>query len=159
MSRSPRGSRQNSQKYCRSNANTTSAKGISSSRSALRRGVEAQTASAVEPDAEDTNSKASFVAWEERENADRPTTGDKTTVAGVVADNLLQKAKLVDCDFNLGYNETDGTICEFVTTYCSLQANIDVCTWWKEACKWIPTYMSCLRNDKSMAMKWAFLGT
>jgi hypothetical protein len=46
-----------------------------------------------------------------------------------------------------------------VTTNCNLQANIDVCTWWKEARKWIPTYISRLRNDKSTAMKWAFLGT
>jgi hypothetical protein len=46
-----------------------------------------------------------------------------------------------------------------MSTNCNLQANIDVCTWWKEACKWIPTYISCLRNDKSTAMKWAFLVT
>jgi hypothetical protein len=46
-----------------------------------------------------------------------------------------------------------------VTSNCNLQANIDVCTWWKEAHKWIPTDMSGLRNDKSTAMKWAFLGT
>jgi hypothetical protein len=98
--------------------------------------------------------------WEARENTNRPTTGDRTTVAGVVvADKLFQKAKFVDRDFDLGYNETKGSICKFVTTYCNLQANIDVCTWWKEARKWIPTYISRLRNDKSTAMKWAFLGT
>jgi hypothetical protein len=73
---------------------------------------------------------------------------------------LFQKVKFVNRDFDLGYDETDGTICKFVTTNCNLQANIDVCTWWKEARKWIPpTYISRLRNDKSTAMKWAFLGT
>jgi hypothetical protein len=97
-----------------------------------------------------------------RSNADtanRPTTGDRTTLAGVVADKLFQKAKFVDRDFDLGHDETEGSICKFVTTYCNLQANIDLCTWWKEARKWIPTYISRLPNDKSTAMKWAFLGT
>jgi hypothetical protein len=121
-------------------------------------GVESQTESANERETEDTSSKPSFVVWGEIENASRPTTGDMTTVAGVVADKLFQKAKFVDLDFDLGYDETDGTICKFVmSTNCNLQANIDVCTWWKEARKWIPTYISRLQNDKS-AMKWAFLG-
>jgi hypothetical protein len=40
---------------------------MSSSRSAFLRGIELQTASEAERDAEDTNSKPSFVAWEERE--------------------------------------------------------------------------------------------
>jgi hypothetical protein len=91
--------------------------------------------------------------------ATRTTTGDMTTVAGVVADKLFQKAKFVDHDFDLGYDETEGSICKFVTTFCNLQASIDVCTWWKEACKWIPTYISCLHIDKSKTMKWAFLDT
>jgi hypothetical protein len=131
----------------------------SSGRSASLGGVESQTASAVDQEAEDANSKPSYVEWEARENANCPRIGDRTTVAGVVADKLFQKAKFVDCDFDLGYDETKGSICKFVTTYCNLQANSDVYTWWKEAHKWIPTYMSHLRNDKSTAMKWAFLGT
>jgi hypothetical protein len=54
-------------------------------------------ASAVEREAEDTNSKPGFVIWEARENASHPTTGDKTTmVVGVVADKWFQKAKFVD---------------------------------------------------------------
>jgi hypothetical protein len=96
---------------------------------------------------------------ESKRNANRPTTGDRTTVARLVADKLFQQAKFVDRVFDLGYDETEGSICKFVTTYCNLQANIDVCTWWKEGRKWIPTYLSCLRNDKSTAMKWDFLGT
>ncbi len=132
---------------------------MSSHRSALSGGIEWKTASAAEREAEDTNSKPSFLAWEVKENVNRPTTGDKTTIAEVVADKLFQKAKVVDPDFDLGYNETDGSICKFVTTYCNLQANIDICTWWKEASKWIPTNISCLCNDKSTAMKWDFLGT
>jgi hypothetical protein len=145
MSSRPIGSKQGSQKDRRSNADTSSTKGMSSSgRSASLGGVESQTESANERETEDTSSKPSFVVWGERENASRPTTGDKTTVAGVVADKLFQKAKFVDRDFDLGYDETDGTICKFVTTNCNLQANIDVCTWWKEARKWIPTYISHL---------------
>jgi hypothetical protein len=120
---------------------------------------ELQTALAVEREAEDANSKPSYVEWEARENANRPTAGDITTVAGVVADKLFQKAKFVDRNFELGYDETEGSICKFATTYCNLQANIDVCTWWKEARKLIPSYISRLHNDKSTAMKWAFLGT
>jgi hypothetical protein len=109
----------------RSNADTVSTKGMSSSgRSASLGGVEFQTESANERETEDTSSKPSFVVWGERENASRPTTGDKTTVAGVVADKLFQKAKFVNRDFDLGYDETDGTICKFVTTNCNLQANI-----------------------------------
>jgi hypothetical protein len=104
----------------------------SGTRSASLGGIESQTASAVEREAEDANSKPSYVEW---------------------------KAKFVDRVFDLGYDETEGSICKFVTTYCNLQANIDVCTWWKEGRKWIPTYLSCLRNDKSTAMKWDFLGT
>jgi hypothetical protein len=65
-------------------------------------GVESQTAPAVEWEAEDASSKASYVEWEARENANRPTTGDRTTVAGVVADKLFQKAKFIDRDFDLG---------------------------------------------------------
>jgi hypothetical protein len=115
-------------------------------------GVELQTASAVEREAEDANSKPSFVEWEARENTNRPTTDNRTTVIGVVTDKLLQKAKFVDRDYDLGYDETEGSICKFVTTYCNLQANIDICTsWWKEAFKWIPTYISCLLRNMTKA--------
>jgi hypothetical protein len=131
----------------------------SSGRSASLGGVESQTASAVEREAEDANSKPSYVEWEAREMATRTTTGYRTTVAGVVADKLFQKAKFVDRDFDLGFDEIEGSICKFVTTYCNLHASIDVWPWWKEARKWIPTYISCICNDKSTAMKWAFLGT
>jgi hypothetical protein len=148
----PKGSRQSSQKDHRCNADTPSTKGMSSrGRSALLGGVESQTASAVEREAEDAKSKPSYVEWEAREMATHTTTGDRTTVAGVVADKLFQKAKFVDRDFDLGFDETEGSICKFVTTYCNLQASIDECTWW--------TYISRIRNDKSTAMKWAFLGT
>ena len=72
----------------------------SSGRSASLGGVESQTASAVEQEAEDANSKPSYVEWEAREMAPRTTTtGNRTTVAGVVADKLFQKAKFVDHDF------------------------------------------------------------
>ncbi len=121
MSARPRGSKQSSQKDHRSNADTASTKGISSGRNASLGGVESQTESANERETEDTSSKPSFVVWGEIENASRPTTGDMTTVAGVVADKLFQKAKFVDLDFDLGYDETDGTICKFVTTNCNLQ--------------------------------------
>jgi hypothetical protein len=98
MSALPRGSKQSSQKDCRSNADTVSTKeGMSSSgRSASLGGVESQTASAVELEAEDANSKPSYVEWEAQENANRQTTGERTTVAGVVADKLFQKAKFLD---------------------------------------------------------------
>jgi hypothetical protein len=83
-------------------------------------GVESPTASAVEREPEDTNSKSSHEVWEERENANRPTKGNKATVAGVVADKLFQKAKFVDCDFVSGYDEKDGMIRKFVNTLCNL---------------------------------------
>jgi hypothetical protein len=103
MSSRLRGSKQSSQKDRRSNADTASTKGMSSSgRSASLGGVELQTASAVKREAEDANSKPSYVEWEARENANRPTTGNRTTVAGVVADKLFQKAKFVDRNFDLG---------------------------------------------------------
>jgi hypothetical protein len=160
MSARSRPSKQSSQRDPCSNADTPLTKGMSSSgRSASLGDIELQTASTVEREPYDANSKPSFVEWEAQENANCPTTGDRTTAAGVVADKLFQKAKLVDRNFDLGYDVTEGSICKFVTTYCNLQANIDVGTWWKEARKWIPTYISCLRNDKSMTMKWAFLGT
>jgi hypothetical protein len=92
MSSRPKGSRQSSQKDRRSNADTPSTKGMSSSgRSASLGGVESQTR-----EAEDANSKPSYVEWEAREMATSTTTGDRTTVAGVVADKLFQKAKFVD---------------------------------------------------------------
>jgi hypothetical protein len=62
MSARPRGSKQSSQKDRRSNADTISTKGMSSSgRSASLGGVESQTASVVEREAEDANSKPSYV--------------------------------------------------------------------------------------------------
>jgi hypothetical protein len=54
----------------------------------------------AEWEAEDANSKPSYVEWETREMATRTTTGDRTTVAGVVADKLFQKAKFVDRGFD-----------------------------------------------------------
>jgi hypothetical protein len=132
---------------------------MSSGRSASLPDDESPTESLAEREGDDTNSKSSYVVWEDRENANRLTTGDRTTVAGVVADKLFQRAKFVDRNTDLMYDESDGMICKFLTTSCNLQANTDICTWWKQAQKWIPTYISCLRNDKSPAMKWAFLGT
>jgi hypothetical protein len=108
LARPTRGSKQSSHKDRRSDADIASTKGMSSSRSASLGGVESQTTSAVEGEAENANNKPSFVEWETRENANRPTTGDRTTVAGVLVDKLFQKAKFVDRDFDLGYDETEG---------------------------------------------------
>jgi hypothetical protein len=93
----------------------------SSGRSASLGGVESQTASAVEREAEDANSKPNYVEWEARETSTHTTTGDRTSVAGVVADKLFQKAKFVDRDFDLGFDETEGSICKFITTYCLVE--------------------------------------
>jgi hypothetical protein len=83
---------------------------------------------------------------------------NKITVAGVVTDKLFQRTKFVDPNTDFMYDEKDGSICKFVTNSCNLQANIEISIWWKQACKWIPTYIRHLRNDKSTAMKWDFLG-
>ncbi len=159
MSRHTKVSKQGSQKHPRSNADTPSTKGMSSGRSASLPEDESPTESLAEREGDDTNSKPSYVVWGDRENANRSTTGDRTTVAGVVADKLFQRAKFVDRSTDLMYDESEGTICNFVATSCNLQPNIDISTWWKQARKWIPTYISRLRNDKSTAMKWAVLGT
>ena len=108
-------------------------------------------------DGEETNSKPGNI-WEERDNANQRTTGDKTTVAGVVAGKLFQRAKFVDRHNDLMYDEGEGSICKFVTNNCNLQADINKSDWWKQAREWIPTNISRLRNDKSTAMKWAFMG-
>ena len=158
MSARSKQSKQPSQKERRSNENTPSTKGMSSASSASLERNESPAALSTEREGDETNSKPSYVVWEERENANRPTTGDKTVVAGVIADKLFQRAKFVDRDNDLMYDERDGSICKYVTTSCNLQANIDVSEWWKQARKWIPTYISRLRNDKSTAMKWACLG-
>ena len=132
---------------------------MSSGRSASLPEDESPTESLAEREGDKNSSKPSYVVWEDRENANRPITGDKTTVAGVVADKLFQRAKFVDRNTDLMYDESEGTICKFLTTSCNLQANTNISTWWKQAHKWSPTYISRLRNDKSTAMKWAFLGT
>ena len=159
MSARSKQSKQPSQKERRSNENTPSTKGMSSASSASLERNESPAALSTEREGNETNSKPSYVVWEERENANCPTTGDKTVVAGVIADKLFQRAKFVDRDNDLMYDERDGSICKYGTTSCNLQANIDVSKRWKQARKWIPTYISCLRNDKSTAMKWACLGT
>jgi hypothetical protein len=57
------------------------------------------------------------------------------------------------------YSKKDESICKLLNTSCNIEAkNVDICTWWKKARKWIPTNISHLHNDKSTAMKWAFLG-
>lgn len=43
--------------------------------------------------------------WTSHENANHPAKGDKTTVAGVVTDKLFQRAKVVDRNTNLMYDE------------------------------------------------------
>jgi len=136
-------------------SNTPSTKEMSSAKSASLTGMESQTTSMSGLDNDDNNSKPRYV-WNKRSIENCLTTGDKTTVAGVVADKLFPRAKFVDRDTDLMY---DGPICKFVTTLCNLQADVDQITWWKQARKWIPTNISRLRNDKSTAMKWAFLGT
>ena len=142
-----------------SSMQTNSTIGMSSGRSASLQGVGSSTASVCERGGEDTNDSAPSNIWELRDNSNQPTTGDKTTVAGVVADNLFQRAKFVDRDTDLMYDERDGSVCKFVTTLCNLQADINRSDWWKQARKWIPVNISRLRNDKNTAMKWAFLGT
>ena len=108
-------------------------------------------------DGEETNSKPGNI-WEERDNANQRTTGNKTTVAGVVAGKLFQRAKFADGNNDFMYDEGEGSICKFMANNCDLQADINKSDWWKQAGKWIPTNISHLRNDKSTAMKWAFLG-
>ena len=96
MSRHTKVSKQGSQKHPRSNADTPSTKGMSSGRRASLPEDESPTESLAEREGDDTNSKPSYVVWGDRENANRSTTGDRTTVAGVVADKLFQRAKFVD---------------------------------------------------------------
>ena len=69
---------------------------MSSGRSASLPEDESPTESLAERESDENSSKPSYVVWEDRENANRPITGDKTTVAGVVADKLFQRAKFVD---------------------------------------------------------------
>ena len=163
-----------------SNANTGKNRAVTSWKSASEKGTSVQTESTVgmssqhsaslvgvglssssagdEGEGDETNSKPSNI-WEVRDSANQRTTGDKTTVAGVVADKLFQRAKFVDRHNELMYDEREGSICKFVTDNCNLQADINRSKWWKQARKWIPANISRLRNDKSTAMKWAFLGT
>ena len=141
----------------RTNADTSTNRGMSSARSASLLGIGSTEASTSEP-LRDENRSAPHFVWTGRDQATDLTTGDKTTVAGVVSDKLFQRAKFVDRDNDLMYDEKDGSVCKFVTTSCNLQANIDISVWWKEARKWIPNNISRLRNDKNTAMKWAFLG-
>jgi hypothetical protein len=138
---------------------TESTVGMSSEHSASLLGVGLSSSSAGdEGEGEETNSKPGNI-WEVRDIANQRSTGDKTTVAGVVADKLFQRAKFVDRHNDLMYDEGEGTICKFVTSNCNLQPDINRSEWWKQARKWIPANISRLRNDKSTAMKWAFLGT
>ncbi len=137
--------------------NTPSPQGVSSARSASLPGVDSQTTSTSGLDNDDNHNTPRYV-WDKRETNNGLTTGDKETVAGVVAQKLFPRAKFVDRDTDLMYDDKEGSICHFVTNACNLQADVDVCTWWKQARKWIPTNISRLRNDKSTAMKWAFLG-
>ena len=137
---------------------TESTVGMSSQHSASLLGVGLSSTSAGdEGEGEETNSKPSNI-WEVRDTANQRTTGDKTTVAGVVADKLFQRAKFVDRHNDLMYDEKEGSICKFVTSNCNLKPDINKSEWWKQASKWIPANISRLRNDKSTAMKWAFLG-
>jgi hypothetical protein len=112
-------------------------------------------ASAAEHECNDDNCTPRYVLWTSHDNANHSTTGNKTRVARVVADKLLQRDKFVDRDIGLIYNEKEGYICEFETTSSNLQADVDISTCWKQACAWIPTNISRLHNIKSMAMKWA----
>ena len=97
-----------------SNANTGKSRAVTSWKSASEKGTSVQTESTVgmssqhsasltgvglssslagdEDEGEETNSKPSNI-WEVRDNANQQTTGDKITVAGVVADKLFQRAK------------------------------------------------------------------
>ena len=101
-----------------SSMQTNSTIGMSSGRSASLQGVGSSTASVGDRGGEDTNNSAPSNIWELRDNSNQPTTGDKTTVAGVVADNLFPRAKFVDRDTDLMYDERDGSVCKFVTTLC-----------------------------------------
>jgi hypothetical protein len=69
---------------------------MSSRRSASLQGVGSTKALSAEGEGEDINSTPKY-EWTSRDNANHPTTtGNKTTVAGVVADKLFQRAKFVD---------------------------------------------------------------
>jgi hypothetical protein len=104
------------------------------------------------------NSTIKYV-WTSPENTNHPTTGNKTTVVGVVSDKLFCCAKFVDHNTKVMHNEMDGSICNFVGISCTLQAGIHISTWWKQAQKWILTNISWLSNNKSMAIRWAVLVT
>ena len=67
------------------------------------------------------------------------------------ADKLFHRAKVVDPDIDLMYDEKDGSICKFVITSYNLWANLDTSTWWNQAHKWVPLNICWLHNDKSMA--------
>jgi hypothetical protein len=63
-------------------------------------------------------------------------------VQKLVPEKWFRRAKFVDPNSGLMYDEKDGSICKFATIFCYLQADIDISTWWKQARKGIPTNIS-----------------
>jgi hypothetical protein len=84
---------------------------------------------------------------------------DHSTVVMVVSESLFRRVKFVDADVDLLYDEHRHSICGFVARKCNVVENqLDVKVWWKEARKWVRDTISRMRNDKTTAIKWEFLG-
>ena len=82
----------------------------------------------------------------------------KAAVQSIVSCSLWPRVKFVDADKDLRYTMVEKTICRFVIDRSNLPETTNKAEFWDMAKKWVKTKIAQLRSDKSVKMRFAFLG-
>jgi len=83
---------------------------------------------------------------------------DKTVIQLVVTDEFFPEVKFVDKEDDLAWDESKDSFCQFFISKCHVPADVNKKDWWKSTKKIILFTMSQTRNDRTTAVKNAFVG-
>ena len=83
---------------------------------------------------------------------------DKAVVQHVVTEQFFPEVKFFDKDTDLAWEEGPHSFCQFFITKCKVPLDVDRKEWWLRTKKLVAYTMTQTRNDRTTAVKNAFVG-
>ena len=83
---------------------------------------------------------------------------NKSTISTVVTDKFFPQVKFVNKQVQMAWNTDPNSFCQFFISNLHVPVEIDQRTWWSSASKIICSLLCQTRNDRTTAVKFAFVG-
>ena len=82
----------------------------------------------------------------------------KSSISYVVTDKFFPQVKFVNKQVQMAWNTDPNSFCQFFISKLHVPVEIDQRTWWSSASKIICSVLCQTRNDRTTAVKYAFVG-